>query len=176
MQGMNRVNGVNRANNINFCHLKGIRYKGEFCKDTKKSICAMDAILFSDAITKDLGSKYDFIAQLEESRGRYKLSLVPDDRTDSNKKPSWVERVINFFRSKRGESYPFELTERVKKLRKKERPLLPNLPKEIQVCSESDKSMDVAFAKFIKSLKEVNIDFLNSALEGKVKKKKQIKE
>ena len=157
-------------NNTNFGHLKGIQYKGEFCKNVEKSICAMDAIMFSDAIIKDLGSKYDFLARLEESRGRYKLSLVPDDRTDSNKKPSWVERVINFFRSKKGESYPFELTERVKKLRKKERPLLPNLPKEIQVCSESDKSGDTAFKKFIKSLKEVSIDSLDLALEGKVKK------
>ena len=156
-------------NNTNFGHLKGIRYKGEFCKDTKKSICAMDAILFSDAITKDLGSKYDFIAKLEESRGHYKLFLIPETRTNNSKKPSWVERVINFFRSKKGESYP-TFKEKIKKLKRKERPQLPNLPKEIQVCSEYDKSGDTAFKNFIKSLKEVSIDSLNSFLEGKVKK------
>lgn len=160
------INGIN--SNTNFGHLKGIQYKGEFCKNSTKSVCATDAILFSDAITKDLGSKYDFIAKLEGTRGRYKLILIPETRTNNSKKPSWVVRIINFFRSNK-EEFSNKLTEEIKKF-KKELPKLPNLPREIQVCYESDKSKDDSFKNFIKSLEKIDIDFLDSTFGSKVKK------
>jgi hypothetical protein len=73
---------------------------------------------------------------------------------------------MNFFHRKKADSNN-EFPGRIRKLKREEHLNLPNLPKEILVCDESGQSEQEAFSKFVKSIKAVSIDLLDSALKDK---------
>jgi len=160
-----QVQAIN-SNNVKFGNLKGIESSKYFCNNLDKYVRAMDAVLNSDAIVGSLGSKYDFIAKLDNAENCYELSLLPVSKlgVSSNKKPSWVVRIIDFFHRKK-ENFNNDLTKKVRKLAGKEHSKLPNLPKTILVCSESGPSEAEAFRNFIKRVGTVSADFLESKVK-----------
>ncbi len=164
-----RIQQINN-NNTNFGNLKGIEGNKYFHTNSGKYLCAMDAILNSNAIVDSLGRKYNFLAKLEGSKKGYKLSLIPEPETNisKNKKPSWVERIMNFFHRKKEDSN-HEFTGKINGLKREEHLNLPNLPKGILVCDISGKSEQDTFAKFIKSVKMISTDFFDSELKEKTK-------